>query len=225
MERPDIETIGALEAQATPGPWHACHDGACPCAQVWSAPNDTIVHMPLNYDDLAPHMPLPSDEAKANAAFIAAARTAVPQMVAYIEALEAERKQRVAAMKIINDALLEIGAAFGNEFENGDMAAFASHVQVALIAAMSAFGPAQPSDESYLEHMTLSVGDVVVPFMADFGLKAPILLTVDRIENVNAIHCVHRATGKTYTGGAASFRLASAHDIERLRQDADNDTR
>jgi len=27
----------------TPGPWNACHDGACPCRQVWSMPADAPV--------------------------------------------------------------------------------------------------------------------------------------------------------------------------------------
>ena len=30
-------------AEPTPGPWKACHDGECPCGQIWSIPSDVPV--------------------------------------------------------------------------------------------------------------------------------------------------------------------------------------
>lgn len=73
-----IKTWGALAAAATPGPWEPCgaSDGRCVCGLVWANP-----HVPLQGDDLEPN-PTADD-----AAFICAARTAVPALVSEVETL------------------------------------------------------------------------------------------------------------------------------------------
>jgi hypothetical protein len=81
-ERPDIETIKALEAQATPGPW-----GYAQFAEVVVRLPDGWAVADIGGDDMS----------DSDGFFIAAARTAVPQMVAYIEALEAAQKRSADA--------------------------------------------------------------------------------------------------------------------------------
>lgn len=80
MNRPDIEGLKALAEKATGGEWRVEIDN------VFAGPNDRSVYV-------ADCEPLggPVDgtpRGRANAAFIAAARQAVPELIAYIEELE-----------------------------------------------------------------------------------------------------------------------------------------
>ena len=103
-----LETLDALERQATPGPWRACNaeTGGCRCGQVWSTPADAPVlettigkwgdgYPSLRfvkdtggvgslgpqieaYMDQITYGEVPEESGKANALFVAALRTAYP---------------------------------------------------------------------------------------------------------------------------------------------------
>lgn len=91
----------ALEDAISAGPWHACHEGACSCKQVWTAdyPVSEVTHgewgdeypalRPIETDGMSgtaveaymcrlTYGEIPDSIATANAKFIALARTALP---------------------------------------------------------------------------------------------------------------------------------------------------
>lgn len=76
-----IKTWGELVAAATTGPWEPCgaNGGRCICGLVWANP-----HVPLQGEDMEPS-PTADD-----AAFICAARVAVPALVTEVERLRDE---------------------------------------------------------------------------------------------------------------------------------------
>lgn len=65
-----------METIHTPGPWRACNDGDCPCGQVWSTAEDSLVAQAVCESDNklgeACRVADKSDEFKANARLIAA---------------------------------------------------------------------------------------------------------------------------------------------------------
>lgn len=85
VERPDIEAIKALADSATAGDWSVCESepGRSGHRMVEVHSSDYLDSICQVGEDWARNV-------HDDAAFIAAARTAVPQMAAYIEALEAE---------------------------------------------------------------------------------------------------------------------------------------
>lgn len=80
MKRPDIETIVARVAAATPGPWEACESVV------------VIANRRRRFvcDTFCDAMGERNDRANEDAALIAAARTDVPALVDYVRHLEAE---------------------------------------------------------------------------------------------------------------------------------------
>lgn len=86
--RPDIEYLEEIMIGISSLPWEACHGGHCPCATVWSIPDDNMVHIPfVETEDMGE--PKPSrDMEKANARFIAADATITPYLIAYIRRME-----------------------------------------------------------------------------------------------------------------------------------------
>lgn len=90
----DLEALEALAAAATPGPWKTCgaSDGRCACNLVWSSDGeDRHRGRWTGIVDAGPHGVFdrsPSREEQiSNAAFIAAARDAVPELVAEVRRL------------------------------------------------------------------------------------------------------------------------------------------
>jgi Zn-dependent oligopeptidase len=81
VERPDIEAIKVLADSATAGPWEwGWYQG-----QLLTMTVGGDMHRIVSIEDYV-------NSRQEDRALIAAARTAVPQMAAYIEALEAERE-------------------------------------------------------------------------------------------------------------------------------------
>ena len=87
MPRPDIDHYEKLAGAATEGPWTTCgaQDGKCCCGLIWNGCGEMTVAS-VDKDNEAGTW---TDEAfQANKAFIASARTAVPELVAWVRELE-----------------------------------------------------------------------------------------------------------------------------------------
>lgn len=91
------EQLAALERAATPGPWHACAgtSGVCKCCSIWTRQGDHPVAEVTSGEWGDPGMPyghVDPEIGKANTALIAAARNALPELLAHIEELEQGRE-------------------------------------------------------------------------------------------------------------------------------------
>ena len=84
----DLAVIEARANAATCAPWRACGGGGCQCGLVWSTPCDVIVSQPCRDEEIGATQRLSE-----NAAFIAAARTDVPDLIAEVRALTAEHDE------------------------------------------------------------------------------------------------------------------------------------
>lgn len=84
----DLAVIEARANAATCAPWRACGGGGCQCGLVWSTPCDVIVSQPCRDEEIGATQRLSE-----NAAFIAAARTDVPDLIAEVRALTAARDE------------------------------------------------------------------------------------------------------------------------------------
>lgn len=84
----NLNKIKARCEAATPGPWTACGEdrGGCKCGFVWEPAGDWTVASCGSDDDFE----IPDEVVKANAQFIAHARTDIPALIERIEQLEAE---------------------------------------------------------------------------------------------------------------------------------------
>lgn len=80
----NIPELRALVAAATPGDWNADHLEPSGLLTMVSSPSTWVADTDVTADRLG----------EANAAFIAAARTAVPELLDRVEALEAELEER-----------------------------------------------------------------------------------------------------------------------------------
>ena len=88
-----IKEIKERTEKATPGPWHACHDGKCSCGQIWSKSVDIPVLNVVRGEWGDPGLPygnIPIEQATNNAIFVANARTDITTLLDYIETLEAK---------------------------------------------------------------------------------------------------------------------------------------
>lgn len=105
-----LNELRALCDAATEGPWKTCgaSDDRCKCGHVWSRPRDghiaTAMHIDqyakddpgrLEAEELVPH---DLDEMVGNARFIAAARTAIPELLDEIERLKKLIGDDISAM-------------------------------------------------------------------------------------------------------------------------------
>lgn len=106
----DMDAIEARTNAATAGPWRECgHDrDVCQCCAVWSTTADVPVAVSapavvVDFGDCYPGM----TEAKANAVFVAAARTDVPALIARIRELEAELAAARALLAVDHGAIAE----------------------------------------------------------------------------------------------------------------------
>ena len=91
----DEKAIREREQKATPGPWKACADGECQCRQTWSTQADMPVvtmrgecvgTVNAEWGD-GPGMiygEVPEEYQRANAHFIAHARTDIPALLAEV---------------------------------------------------------------------------------------------------------------------------------------------
>ncbi len=101
MTDEDLARDEAICAKATPGPWSQCGAGrgGCVCGLVWSVPADTIVaHLDAaGVIDLKGHWlgrdGSPPTDYRADAAFVAAARTGWPRALEEVKSLRSERDQ------------------------------------------------------------------------------------------------------------------------------------
>ena len=84
----DLAAIELRANEATSAPWRACGGGDCQCGLVWSTPCDVIVSQSCRDEEIGSTARLSE-----NAAFIAAARTDVPDLIAEVRALTAERDE------------------------------------------------------------------------------------------------------------------------------------
>jgi hypothetical protein len=87
----DLSTWERLASAASPGPWRSCgaSDGQCSCCVVWSLPADYPILRGTNEDDGSGRWQ--------DAAFAAAARTAVPDLCA--EVRESRRIARASTKR------------------------------------------------------------------------------------------------------------------------------
>lgn len=88
----DLDALQALAEQATPGPWGAydANEGEYPPRPLWSVANDAF-HNPTGEDLAAIDLSIwHSYCGKPDAEFIAAAREAVPALIARIREMEGE---------------------------------------------------------------------------------------------------------------------------------------
>lgn len=100
----DLEKLKALEAAATPGPWRACEamrdEGRCSCGLVGQ--DDGGIIADFGPDELIADCGGPMRETRpVNASFVAAARNALPGLIAEVERLRglaANRQQTIEGL-------------------------------------------------------------------------------------------------------------------------------
>ncbi|MCE7939649.1 MAG: hypothetical protein DYG90_13930 [Chloroflexi bacterium CFX6] len=100
-----IEAIERRADAATAGPWRECQarDGRCGCGNVWSVAIDMPV-LTTDTDSDADGFSSTPERKTADAAFIAAARTDVPALVALARAVVAlERERLVDDLSILSE--------------------------------------------------------------------------------------------------------------------------
>lgn len=88
-DRPDLDALALLEAAATPGPWKADANGDVLMANPPHGWESRCVAV-TDYSRLLRH-----NSYLADAALIAAARTALPALIAYARKIEGERDEAV----------------------------------------------------------------------------------------------------------------------------------
>jgi hypothetical protein len=81
----DIKTLRELCEKATPGPWKACGAEKCTCGLVWSKEIDDVVACCSTCENAG--ISVEGQQIRANMEFIAAARTALPELLEEVERL------------------------------------------------------------------------------------------------------------------------------------------
>lgn len=94
----DVARWAALADAATPGPWSVCGANGCPRQDIWSKTADVEVAAASGVNECGEGLVV--DQQRANAAFIASARTAVPALCAEVARLRAELAPIVNPLKI-----------------------------------------------------------------------------------------------------------------------------
>ena len=155
--KPDLaawraEAGAALEgaSKATPGPWREClaEQGGCQCCTVWSTPDDIPVadtRTAIAYEDKV----APEATMRADARFIAAARTGWPRDAARVAAL----CERVAALEA-HVATLDAMKAIGDWQE-----ALAARCEVLEAALSEALDEFEDAIQYKLEYLVTKHGD------------------------------------------------------------------
>lgn len=105
-DRPDLDALQKLADEAAPGPWTATHSDMC-CNEIESPDlDDDGQEIRIATAWAPPHLPETYDFEENNAAFIAAARSAVPALISYARSLEfqlAESQQENRDVNHISD--------------------------------------------------------------------------------------------------------------------------
>jgi hypothetical protein len=113
LDQKTIDEWKLISERTTPGPWnpgHLCDDShQCNCRYIFSetycgAVATVNVDNELSIDEGGNGDP-PLSEAKANQRFIAAAREAVPRLIAEMERLAARERELVAALEKAREAM------------------------------------------------------------------------------------------------------------------------
>lgn len=89
MTRPDIDTMDAMVVKATEGPWRSQHNIDFP----WD-PGYLVYRAPTDGGPFGSSGDIGWQASEADADFIAAARTFVPEVIAYVRELKAEIENR-----------------------------------------------------------------------------------------------------------------------------------
>ena len=136
MDEKRLAEIAARSEAATPGPWSACRNGKCCCKMVWTADHpvaeiehgvwgddypavrpktdgldrlgDSPDHVYEAYTEMMEYGEIPEETAEANAVFIAAARTDIPDRLAEVRHLQADlaaERARTAELEDLRESV------------------------------------------------------------------------------------------------------------------------
>jgi len=176
MTEAELTELARLAAAATPGPWEVADGGTFNMGRY--VLDEYFVRLPngdisIAADILEPDAGKPSKE---NAAFIAAARTAVPRLLADLARLTAERDDARGGLVLSNSAhaavrrLLEeqgVPAAPFIDDHVGNAIVQRNNAVKRLEVAMELLRKAKPHLRWIVEYDVVILGDEIATFLAE----------------------------------------------------------